>query len=192
MGTLDTKVALITGGGSGIGRGTAVRLARDGANICVVDIDEAGGEETAAEVREFGRDALVVRANVASKAQIQDAADRGVGELGGLDIAVANAGIARGGSVLDLDVKDWQDQLDINLTGVFLTVQAAAQRMVTQGRGGRIVCLSSLAARLTGAHTWGYSATNAGVEIMVRRRLDASPTVPNSSHSVERTWVSRR
>ncbi len=168
MGTLDGKVALITGGGSGIGRGTAVRLARDGANVCVVDVDESGAEETASAVREFGRDAVVVRANVASKAQVQEAADRCVKELGGIDVAVANAGIARGGSVLELDVKDWQDQIDINLTGVFLTVQAAAQRMVNRGRGGRIICMSSLAARLVGPATWGYSATKAGVEMMVR------------------------
>ncbi|MEX2247211.1 MAG: SDR family NAD(P)-dependent oxidoreductase [Dehalococcoidia bacterium] len=168
MGTLDGKVALITGAGSGIGRGTAVRLARDGANICVVDIDEEGAAETASSVREFGRDALVLRANVASKPQVQEAADQCVAELGGMDIAVANAGIARGGSVLDLDLKDWQDQLDINLTGVFLTVQAAAQRMVRQGRGGRIICISSLAALKAGAGSWGYSATKAGVQIMVR------------------------
>ncbi|MDP9237780.1 MAG: SDR family oxidoreductase [Chloroflexota bacterium] len=168
MGTLDGKVALITGAGSGIGRGTAVRLARDGASICVVDIDDEGAAETASSVREFGRDALVVHANVASKAQVQEAADRCVAELGGMDIAVANAGIARGGSVLDLELKDWQDQLDINLTGVFLTVQAAAQRMVSQGRGGRIICISSLAALMAGAGSWGYSATKAGVQIMVR------------------------
>jgi NAD(P)-dependent dehydrogenase (short-subunit alcohol dehydrogenase family) len=165
---LDGKVALITGAGSGIGRGTAVRLAREGANICVADIDETGAEETASSVREFGRDAIVVRANVASKAQVQAAVDRCVKELGGIDIAVANAGIGRPGSILDMDLKAWQDQLDINLTGVFLTVQAAAQRMVKQGRGGRIVCISSLAAVNVGAMMWGYSATKAGVQVMVR------------------------
>jgi NAD(P)-dependent dehydrogenase (short-subunit alcohol dehydrogenase family) len=168
MGTHDGKVALITGGGSGIGRGTAVRLARDGANVCVVDIDEDGANETASMVREFGRDAIVAKANVASKGQVQDAAERCATELGGIDVAVANAGIGRGGSVLEMDLKDWQDQVDINLTGVFLTVQAAAQRMVKQGSGGRIVCMSSLAALNVGPMLWGYSATKAGVAIMVR------------------------
>ena len=168
MVALDGKAALITGAGSGIGRGTAVRLAREGANVCVADIDEAGAEETASSVREFGRDSIAVRANVASKAQVQDAADRCVKELGGIDIAVANAGIGRPGGILDMDLKAWQDQLDINLTGVFLTVQAAAQRMVKQGRGGRIVCISSLAAINAGPMMWGYSATKAGVQIMVR------------------------
>lgn len=166
--TLEGKVALITGAGSGIGRGTAERLAREGADICIADIDLEGAEHTASTVREFGRDALVVKTNVASKEQIQDAADRCLKELGRLDVAVANAGIARGGSVLDLSLKDWQDQVDINLTGVFLTVQAAAQRMVAAGNGGRIICMASLAAETTGAGSWAYSATKAGVRMMVR------------------------
>lgn len=65
-------------------------------------------------------------------------------------------------------LKDWQDQLDINLTGVFLTVQAAAQRMIALGNGGRIVCISSLAAEITSAEMWSYSATKVGVRMMVR------------------------
>jgi glucose 1-dehydrogenase len=168
VGTLDGKAAFVTGAGSGIGRGTAVRLAREGADICVADIDMEGAEETASMVREFGRDAIVVQANVASKPQVQEAADRCVQELHRLDIAVANAGIARAASVLEMELKDWQDQLDINLTGVFLTVQAAAQRMVQLGNGGRIVCIASLAAENTGEMMWSYSATKAGVRMMVR------------------------
>ena len=168
MADADARVALITGSGSGIGRGTAVRLARDGVNICIADIDTEGAEETASMVREFGREALVVRCNVASIDQVQSAADECVEGLGRLDIAVANAGIGRGGSVLELALKDWQDQVDINLTGVFLTVQAAAQRMVAQGQGGRIVCISSLAALSTNEWMWAYSATKAGVAMMVR------------------------
>ena len=168
MADLTGKAALITGAGSGIGRGTAVRLARDGADICIADIDLDGAADTASMVREYGRSAHVVRCNVASRELVQQAADACVGELGSLDIAVANAGIGRGGSVLEMELKDWQDQIDINLTGVFLTVQAAAQRMVQQGTGGRIVCISSLAALNTSAFTWSYSATKAGVAMMVR------------------------
>jgi len=165
---LSGKVAFITGAGSGIGRGAAERLAREGADVCVVDIDLPGAEETASLVREFGRRAIAVKANVASKPQIQAAADRCVQELGRLDICIANAGIGRMGSILDMELKDWQDQIDVNLTGVFLTVQAAAQRMVRLGNGGRIVCISSLAALNVGPGMWGYSATKAGVAIMVR------------------------
>lgn len=168
QGNLLGKVAFITGAGSGIGRGIAERLARDGADIFITDVDAEGADMTANLVTQLGRRAVVVKANVASKAQMQAAAAHCVSELGRLDIAVANAGIARGGSVLEMELKDWQDQLDVNLTGVFLTVQATAQQMVKLGHGGRIVCLSSLAAENTGAMTFGYSATKAGVRIMVR------------------------
>lgn len=182
MTALAGKVAFITGAGSGIGRGIAERLARDGADICIPDIDTEGAEETANLVTQLGRRAHVVKANAASATQIQGAAAECVERLGGLDIAVANAGIARGGPVLELTLKDWQDQLDVNLTGVFLTVQACAQQMVRlasrrraerssavgPGRGGRIVCISSLAAESTGPNIWAYSATKAGVRIMVR------------------------
>ncbi len=167
-GTLQAKVAFITGGGSGIGRGIAERLARDGADVFIADIDTDGAEMTANLVTQLGRRAVVVKANVASKAQMQSAAAACVTEFGRLDIAVANAGIGRGGSVLQMELKDWQDQIDINLTGVFLTVQAAAQQMVKLGHGGRVICISSLAAENTGAMTFGYSATKAGVRIMVR------------------------
>ena len=168
MGLLSDKVAFVTGGGSGIGRGIAERLAREGADVSIADIDLAGAEETAALVRHAGRTAHVVQMNVAAPRQVQEAVAGCVAALGRLDIAVANAGIARGGTVLEMPLKDWQDQLDINLTGVFLTVQAAARQMVALGHGGRIVCMSSLAAERTGAQTWAYSATKAGVRMMVR------------------------
>ncbi|MEE2703297.1 MAG: SDR family oxidoreductase [Myxococcota bacterium] len=168
MANFEGKVAFITGGGSGIGRGIALRLAQDGADVCVSDMDLDGAEETGELVRKIGSKALVVRANVASEPQVRDAISACVSGLGRLDFAVANAGIARGGSILELSLKDWQDQLDVNLTGVFLTVQAAARRMVELGHGGRIVCMASLAAANTGASIWGYSATKAGVRIMVR------------------------
>lgn len=168
MAALTGKVAFVTGGGSGIGRGIAERLARDGADVCIPDIDVDGAEQTANIVTQLGRRAHVVKANTASEAQIHRAAAECVERLGRLDIAVANAGIARGGPVLELSLKDWQDQLDVNLTGVFLTVQACARQMVRLGNGGRIVCISSLAAEVTGPAIWAYSATKAGVRIMVR------------------------
>ncbi|MFN0147461.1 MAG: SDR family NAD(P)-dependent oxidoreductase [Dehalococcoidia bacterium] len=168
MAAIDGKVAFITGAGSGIGRGTAERLAREGADICIADIDKDGGEETASIVREFGREAMVVKTNVASEPQVRAAVEECVARFGRLDIAVANAGIGRGAPVLEMTLKDWQDQIDINLTGVFLTVQATARAMVAAGNGGRIVCISSLAAENTGAGIWSYSATKAGVRMMVR------------------------
>lgn len=168
MGSLDNKVAFITGAGSGIGRGAAERLAKDGANICVVDMDEEGAEQTADLVRQHGRKAVVVKCNVASEQQLKDAVEVCGDRLGGLDIAFANAGIARGAHILEISLKDWQDQLDVNLTGVMLTIQACARKMVEFGKGGRIICTASLAAETTGAGIWAYSVTKAGVRMMVR------------------------
>lgn len=165
---LENKVAFITGAGSGIGRGTAERLAREGANVCVADIDMDGAEQTASMVREFGREALVTKVNVASASQVAAGVAACVERFGRLDVAVANAGIGRGAPLLEMGLKEWQDQIDVNLTGVFLTVQATAREMVRLGNGGRIICISSLAAENTGAGIWSYSATKAGVRIMVR------------------------
>jgi NAD(P)-dependent dehydrogenase (short-subunit alcohol dehydrogenase family) len=168
MSQLSGKVAFITGGGSGIGRGIAERLARDGADIFIADLDLDGAESTVDFVNQLGRGAAATRANVATPGQIERAAAACVDRFGRLDIAIANAGIGRGGPLLEMPLKDWQDQLDVNLTGVFLTVQATARQMVRLGNGGRIVCISSLAAENTGAGIWSYSATKAGVRIMVR------------------------
>jgi NAD(P)-dependent dehydrogenase (short-subunit alcohol dehydrogenase family) len=168
MAGIEGKVAFITGAGSGIGRGTAIRLARDGADVCIADIDEDGAAETASMVREFGRDATTVKTNVAAQSQVEAAVDRCTSELGRIDIAVANAGVGRGGFLLEMGQKEWQDQLDINLSGVFYTAQAAAKKMVELENGGRIVCISSLAAENTSATMWAYSATKAGVRMMVR------------------------
>ena len=168
MSDLTGKVAFITGGGSGIGRGVCERLARDGADIFIADVDDEGAARTVDLVQQLGRHGANFHANVAVKAQLQAAAAQCVAQFGRLDIAVANAGIARGGPVLEMSLEDWQLQLDINLTGVFLTVQAVGQQMARLGHGGRIVCISSLAAENTGPGIWSYSATKVGVRMMVR------------------------
>ena len=139
MGHLDGRAALVTGAGSGIGRATAIRLAREGASILVSDLDEHGARETADLVGQHGAKAIALRGNVASERHMADAAQACVDPFGRLDVLVANAGIGRGAPLLELSLKDWQDQLDVNLTGVFLSVQAAARQMVRLGHGGRIV-----------------------------------------------------
>ena len=168
MGSLDGKVAFITGAGSGIGRGVAERLAKEGASICIADMDLEGAERTADLVGQLGGKATVVKCNVVSEQQLNDAVEHCATEFGRLDISVANAGIARVGHILELSLKDWQDQVDVNLTGVFLTVQATARKMVQCGNSGRIVCLAALAAETTGGGIWPYSVTKAGVRMMVR------------------------
>jgi 3-oxoacyl-[acyl-carrier protein] reductase len=168
VGTLEGKVALVTGGGSGIGRGTCRRLAGDGAAVGVVDIRTDDADETVALIEADGGRAVAVRANVADLDQMVKAADTCAQTFGRLDIAVANAGIYRVGSLLDFAPDDFRVQVDVNMTGVFYTVRAAAAQIVKGGEGGRIVCIASEAALRTGPRVWAYSATKAAVKMMVR------------------------
>ncbi len=170
------KVAAVTGAGSGIGRGIALELARAGADVHCADVAEGRAKETAQQVASLGRRASVSRTDVRSRSDCSEMVSAAVAEHARLDIAVANAGIARGNSVLFMSEEDWDVQTDVNLKGVFLTVQACAREMVRQGRGGRIVTIASLAAERPNPGSFGYCATKAGVRMMSRCfALDLAP-----------------
>jgi NAD(P)-dependent dehydrogenase (short-subunit alcohol dehydrogenase family) len=138
-------VAIVTGSDSGIGRATAVRLALDGFDLGITwHDDERGGQETAEEVRGHGRRAEVRRLDLAYLPAAADVIDELADVLGGIDVLVNNAGGGRGGPVLELSYEDWRHTLAVNLEGAFLCAQRAARRMVEQGRGGRIVNVTSV------------------------------------------------
>ncbi len=171
MTRLANKVALVTGGASGIGRGICIRFAEEGACLVVVDTDAAGARETAAESRRFeGCAALEVEADVSSKADCERMVRQAVERFGRLDVLVANAGIARGGTVLEMAEQDWDDLMAVNLKGVFLSCQAAAKQMVKQGQGGKIVLMSSVASERAMPGMLAYAAAKAGVRQMARVR----------------------
>jgi NAD(P)-dependent dehydrogenase (short-subunit alcohol dehydrogenase family) len=165
---LTGKVAVVTGAGSGIGRGVSLALAGAGADILAADIVADRAEQTAREVRERGRKSVAVAADVREKAAVEAMAGAAVRELGRLDIVVANAGIGRGGTVLTMREEDWDTQMDVNLKGVFLTVQACAREMVRQNRGGRVITLASLAAERPSPGLGAYCASKAGVRMLAR------------------------
>ena len=169
MGSLDGKVAVITGAASGNGRGMAVRFAADGADIVIADVDREGMEETARRVREHGRRALTRHCDVASTDAIDQLIAAAVSELGHVDIAVANAGVAETDTdCLRMTEAQWDRTIAVNLKGVFFTLQAAANQMIAQGRGGRLIAIASIMAEWGSARSPAYSASKGGVRQLVK------------------------
>jgi NAD(P)-dependent dehydrogenase (short-subunit alcohol dehydrogenase family) len=159
---LEGKVALVTGGGSGIGKSVCLRLAHDGADIVVADMNLEGAGATAAEVRALGRQALEVQVNVSDPVQIQSAVDAAVEKFGRIDILVACAGIVQQKRMLDITEKDWDRVFAVNCKGLFFSNQIVAKQMVKQG-GGAIVNMSSASGRGPRPIQAHYAASKAAV-----------------------------
>jgi NAD(P)-dependent dehydrogenase (short-subunit alcohol dehydrogenase family) len=137
--------AIVTGSDSGIGRATAVALARSGLDIGITwHSDQKGAEETAEEVRNLGRNAVVRQLDTSDVRGAAKVIEELADELGGVDVFVNNAGTGDGTKFLDLDVETWMGTLDTNLNGAFACMQAAARSMVKTGKGGRIVAVTSV------------------------------------------------
>ena len=137
--------AIITGSDSGIGRATAVALARRGHDVGITySRDADGAEATAEEVRSCGRRAEVRHLDLTQSAGVQPAIDELADALGALDVLVNNAGSGADTPFLELELEQWRDVLEVDLTGALLTAQAAARRMVAAGTRGRIVNVTSV------------------------------------------------
>jgi (+)-trans-carveol dehydrogenase len=174
-GRLAGKVAFITGAARGQGRSHAVRLAEEGADIIAVDLvgpidsvpypmpDPSELDETVVLVEKVGRRIVACTADVRDQAALDKAVEAGLSELGRLDIVVANAGIINFGYTWTLAEQQWQDVIDINLTGVFHTVKAAIPSLIEADRGGSIVLTSSVLGLRGTTGASSYSATKHGL-----------------------------
>ncbi len=156
---LRGKTVLITGGALGIGAETARRLHDEGAKLVLVDVDEVALEKTAGEI---GADVVSVTGDVRELADMERAVAAGVERFGGIDVVVANAGIASYGSVRAVDPEVFKQVLDINVLGVFHTVRAALPSLVE--RQGYVLVVSSLAAFAASPGLAAYNASKAGAE----------------------------
>ena len=162
---LSGRVALVTGGGNGIARATALQLASAGCDVAVVDIKHDDAERTAAEVRESGRRAVALEADVTDPSAPARMVAQACEALGDLSVAVNVAGGTAGVNrpLLDLTLEDWRRPLALNLDSTFLSVQAEAIAMVRGGRGGTIVNVGSTSGVTAAPNIAAYGAANAGV-----------------------------
>ena len=164
---LEGNVAIVTGGGRGIGETIALALAAEGAHVVCADRDETLLEHLGVEFSQKGYDGSMVRCDVNKKQDVQDLVHGAVERYSRVDILVNNAGVAPSGFVEDLDETAWDDNFDINLKGTFLTCQAVVPVMKRQRRG-RIINASSFAAIVPSSGFAAYAASKAGVVSLTR------------------------
>jgi NAD(P)-dependent dehydrogenase (short-subunit alcohol dehydrogenase family) len=185
-GRLEGKVAVITGGASGIGRATAIRFAQEGANVVLADLNPQRAAETAAAVKALGRQAMVVNTDTSSPSENEELAESAINEFGTIDVLVAAAGISHAtyvsgdeqqqaanadrtaGYLINKPVEYWEKVLAVNLTGVMLTNRSVARRMVDRGIKGSIVNIASGAAKIPLPGAGDYCVSKAGVWMLTK------------------------
>lgn len=184
-GQLANKTAIVTGGGSGMGRATSLIFAREGAAVVVADINDAGGEATVAQIIAGGGRATYIRTDTANEEQILNLVHSAARIYGRLDAMVTAAGISYSnfveqdastdpfrnpdaGYILNKATARWQKVLDVNLTGVMICAREAARQMIAEGHGGTIVNFASIAAYAPAPTIADYCVSKAGVVMLTK------------------------
>ena len=191
---LNGKVAVVTGGGNGLGRACAIRFAKEGAAVVVADLLEEPGMQTVSLIEDAGGRAVFVRLDASSRIDNAAMADAAVSTFGGLDVLLAAAGISHGKYIsgdteneikrvmegvqlaetpgrafVELEIEDWQRVIDVNLTGTLLAMQACAGQMIELKRPGSMVTIASIAAKHPDAGPMAYTVSKAGVWMLTKK-----------------------
>ena len=161
------KVALVTGGGSGIGRATAMLMAAEGAAMVVADVDEQAAQVVAREISDAGGRAIAIRCDVSDAAHVEAAVQRVVSEFGRLDVLFNNAGITRRATVVDLSERDWDRVMAVNVKGIYLMSRSAIPVLAASG-GGAIVNTASGWGLAGGAKAAVYCASKGAVVLLTK------------------------
>jgi 3-oxoacyl-[acyl-carrier protein] reductase len=164
---LAGRRAIVTGGGSGVGRAVAFRLAAEGSAVGVVDVRDGAAEAVATEISETGGKAFAAVADVGDEASVAAATAELVAALGGLDTVVACAGIAYPAVTHEMPLEAWETMLRVNLTGTFLTLKHALPHLI-DGGGGAVVTIGSVAALVAAGQCSAYDASKGGVLQLTR------------------------
>ncbi|MCK4437032.1 3-oxoacyl-[acyl-carrier-protein] reductase [bacterium] len=159
---LEDKVAMVTGAAQGIGRAIALTLAREGANIVIVDINLEGAEATARELKSLGRKTLVFEADVSKSDQVNGMVEKTLDSFKRIDILINNAGITRDALIVRMDEGDWDRVMEINLKGAFNCAKAVVRGMLKQ-RSGKIVNIASVIGLVGNVGQANYAASKAGI-----------------------------
>ncbi|MGI8690791.1 MAG: SDR family NAD(P)-dependent oxidoreductase [Thermomicrobiales bacterium] len=174
---LEGKTAIITGAGSGIGQATAMLFAREGAHLVLADINQATVTGVADTIQREGGQAIAVAVDVTKASDIQRMVQTAMDHFRRIDVLFNNAGIIYRGSVLDLTEEEWDNEININLKGVFLGCKFAIPRML-EGGGGSIINTASGSALIATKNSAAYCASKGGVLALTRSvALDYAPTI---------------
>lgn len=200
---LSGKVALVTGGNSGIGLGMTTALAQAGAGVCVWGTNEAKNAAALERLQATGANALALRCDVSDEAAVDAAFRQTVDYFGRVDSCFANAGIGGGApSFAEFSTDQWRRVLGVNLDGVFFTFRAAARHMIERGDGGRLIATSSVSAIHGAARNQAYASTKGAVLAMIRGlavelaryQITANTIIPGwiETPMTERTFANER
>jgi len=159
---LRDKKAIVTGAGQGIGRSIALKMAQEGTDVVITELNSNTGVQVAREVQELGRKALFIKVDVADRKQVQDMVGQVLSVWGKIDILVNNAGFDRGATLLKVKEEDWDAVLGVHLKGTLNCIQAVAPHMI-ENRYGKVVNISSIYGRSGGIAAISYSSAKAGI-----------------------------
>jgi NAD(P)-dependent dehydrogenase (short-subunit alcohol dehydrogenase family) len=168
---LQGKRAIVTGGGSGIGRGASIKLAEEGASVGVLDINLQAAEQVAKEIEAAGGHAMALRVNVADETSVEEAVRRVEERFGGLDTLIPNAGVmlfGRDTIATNLELKTWQESIDVNLTGMFLTCKHGLRALERNGKGAVVITSSPTGQQGCAPTFTAYSTSKAGTYGLMR------------------------
>lgn len=168
MDRVKNKVAIVTGGASGLGKSSAILLAREGAKIVITDVDDENGTKVVQDIKNDGGEAIFIKQDVSKEEEWKMVIETTIKTYGKLHIVANSAGIGIGGTVEDLTLDDWKNLIDVNLHGTFLGTQYGIKGMKETGEGGSIINFSSIEGLIGDPNLPAYNASKGGVTIFTK------------------------
>ncbi|SDN69498.1 NAD(P)-dependent dehydrogenase, short-chain alcohol dehydrogenase family [Paenibacillus sp. yr247] len=186
------KIAVITGGGQGIGRAIAMAFAIEGYGISIADVDQDAGLETIKLLRQHTNDAMFMKLDVSREEEVRHWIELTATDMGGIDVLVNNAGIMHNADVLELAAEQFQRVISVNLGGAFLCSQAVARIMKQNGKGGSIINMASTRAFMSEPNTEAYSASKGGIAALTHAMAISLGSYGIRVNSISPGWIEIR